>query len=127
MRVLQILRHAFLTYAILHFEIHLQYCVQSKPGYSICCGSTRTKSLICMCLSYVLAHTLTTTNLAFPLSRFLYALRSTSDSSCCFTTELSKWWCLLLPLQSGALLPDQAVHSMGTGPPQGKCVQCKPA
>lgn len=49
MRVLQILRHAFLIYSMLHFEIHLQYCVQSKPGYSICCGSTRTKSLICVC------------------------------------------------------------------------------
>lgn len=43
----------FLIYAILHFEIHLQYRVQSKPDYSICCASNRRKSLICMYLSYV--------------------------------------------------------------------------
>lgn len=73
-----------------------------------------------MCLSYILAHPLTTTTLALPPSHCLYALHSTSHSPCCFTTELSKWWCPLLPVPSGVFLPDQAVHSTVTGPPRGK-------
>lgn len=49
MHVLQIFRHTFLIYAILHFEIHLQYYVQSRAGFSMCYGYNRTKSIMCMC------------------------------------------------------------------------------
>lgn len=66
--VLEISRNYFLIYAILHFEINLQYSTWRKLSNSIYCGYNRTKSLTCIFLFQVLAHTLSTYFLSFPFS-----------------------------------------------------------